>query len=106
MRSAGQTFGVRQSRPRHGSPFSSSLQPRPHMFAVGPPTSVIVPRKSWCPERAAASRRIDSSLRPWIVRPWWNVIEQNEQSIRSEEHTSELQSHSDLVCRLLLEKKL
>src|SRR5260221_6376461 len=26
-------------------------------------------------------------------------------SDRSEEHTSELQSHSDLVCRLLLEKK-
>src|SRR5260221_9644438 len=26
-------------------------------------------------------------------------------SYRSEEHTSELQSHSDLVCRLLLEKK-
>src|SRR5260221_9576393 len=26
-------------------------------------------------------------------------------SMRSEEHTSELQSHSDLVCRLLLEKK-
>src|SRR5437588_7691540 len=28
-----------------------------------------------------------------------------EQEERSEEHTSELQSHSDLVCRLLLEKK-
>src|SRR5438034_4452817 len=27
------------------------------------------------------------------------------QAFRSEEHTSELQSHSDLVCRLLLEKK-
>src|SRR5260221_8899994 len=27
------------------------------------------------------------------------------QGRRSEEHTSELQSHSDLVCRLLLEKK-
>src|SRR5438034_2226038 len=27
------------------------------------------------------------------------------QDARSEEHTSELQSHSDLVCRLLLEKK-
>src|SRR5437588_8418173 len=27
------------------------------------------------------------------------------QVVRSEEHTSELQSHSDLVCRLLLEKK-
>src|SRR5438034_5868079 len=26
-------------------------------------------------------------------------------ALRSEEHTSELQSHSDLVCRLLLEKK-
>src|SRR5438132_14258670 len=25
--------------------------------------------------------------------------------VRSEEHTSELQSHSDIVCRLLLEKK-
>src|SRR5260221_5415251 len=28
-----------------------------------------------------------------------------ESVVRSEEHTSELQSHSDLVCRLLLEKK-
>src|SRR5437667_9249871 len=27
------------------------------------------------------------------------------QLLRSEEHTSELQSHHDLVCRLLLEKK-
>src|SRR5947207_8684117 len=27
------------------------------------------------------------------------------ETLRSEEHTSELQSHSDLVCRLLLEKK-
>src|SRR5437667_5812613 len=26
-------------------------------------------------------------------------------TLRSEEHTSELQSHHDLVCRLLLEKK-
>src|SRR5436190_6364764 len=29
----------------------------------------------------------------------------NPEPPRSEEHTSELQSHSDLVCRLLLEKK-
>src|SRR5438034_7958788 len=29
----------------------------------------------------------------------------NDTVLRSEEHTSELQSHSDLVCRLLLEKK-
>src|SRR5438132_6108369 len=31
---------------------------------------------------------------------WWGP-----EGFRSEEHTSELQSHSDLVCRLLLEKK-
>src|SRR2546428_8591612 len=29
----------------------------------------------------------------------------NDLKLRSEEHTSELQSRSDLVCRLLLEKK-
>src|SRR5438105_14879694 len=29
----------------------------------------------------------------------------DEQTLRSEEHTSELQSRVDLVCRLLLEKK-
>src|SRR5438132_2810643 len=32
-------------------------------------------------------------------------METYDQVSRSEEHTSELQSHSDLVCRLLLEKK-
>src|SRR5260221_2694776 len=31
--------------------------------------------------------------------------EAHREFLRSEEHTSELQSHSDLVCRLLLEKK-
>src|SRR5947207_6534812 len=31
--------------------------------------------------------------------------ERRRQRDRSEEHTSELQSHSELVCRLLLEKK-
>src|SRR2546421_8086917 len=32
-------------------------------------------------------------------------INEQRAAIRSEEHTSELQSRSDLVCRLLLEKK-
>src|SRR5436190_10993437 len=32
-------------------------------------------------------------------------IEDTDPATRSEEHTSELQSHSELVCRLLLEKK-
>src|SRR2546421_4903921 len=32
-------------------------------------------------------------------------LDLGERRVRSEEHTSELQSRSDLVCRLLLEKK-
>src|SRR5688500_19256949 len=36
------------------------------------------------------------------LRPWYAV---GDQAIRSEEHTSELQSPCKLVCRLLLEKK-
>src|SRR5438132_10726664 len=40
----------------------------------------------------------DKSLTEGALRLHSNVS-------RSEEHTSELQSHSDLVCRLLLEKK-
>src|SRR5947207_11224795 len=39
--------------------------------------------------------------RPLIISPGYPV----QSALRSEEHTSELQSHSDLVCRLLLEKK-
>src|SRR5438270_1587350 len=35
----------------------------------------------------------------------WNLTSASGQKIRSEEHTSELQSQSNLVCRLLLEKK-
>src|SRR5438034_9218925 len=34
-----------------------------------------------------------------------HVLVERARAERSEEHTSELQSHSDLVCRLLLEKK-
>src|SRR5438132_8131017 len=33
------------------------------------------------------------------------TVDPNPRGPRSEEHTSELQSHSELVCRLLLEKK-
>src|SRR5437773_3295932 len=37
--------------------------------------------------------------------PKYDVLGSFEGQSRSEEHTSELQSHHDLVCRLLLEKK-
>src|SRR5476649_3090109 len=36
---------------------------------------------------------------------WPSPARYSDIAARSEEHTSELQSHSDLVCRLLLEKK-
>src|SRR5438034_7951179 len=35
----------------------------------------------------------------------WTALRAVRERHRSEEHTSELQLHSDLVCRLLLEKK-
>src|SRR5437773_7326761 len=49
------------------------------------------PRGLHFPSRAAISAGKPKMLAPTMVR--------------SEEHTSELQSHHDLVCRLLLEKK-
>src|SRR5690242_20988652 len=39
------------------------------------------------------------------LKQYSNAIELLERLTRSEEHTSELQSHVNLVCRLLLEKK-
>src|SRR5256886_15760275 len=39
------------------------------------------------------------------TNPTWGEVAQCGQILRSEEHTSELQSQSNLVCRLLLEKK-
>src|SRR5260221_5073909 len=50
------------------------------------------------------SPSISAKRRPTGTRRWctWDKLKKLK---RSEEHTSELQSHSDLVCRLLLEKK-
>src|SRR5256886_4524341 len=44
-------------------------------------------------------------LRTWIERPSSGCNSRSIPIARSEEHTSELQSQSNLVCRLLLEKK-
>src|SRR5260221_10034914 len=68
--------------------------------------------KSLSPPGSAAARGdspMDSKVSPAIA-----IVSQRSSRLelrrrsphhRSEEHTSELQSHSDLVCRLLLEKK-
>src|SRR4051812_49601711 len=46
------------------------------------------------------------ALAPQIVLTLWHAQAFHRvRTIRSEEHTSELQSHVNLVCRLLLEKK-
>src|SRR5438477_6923187 len=47
---------------------------------------------------------------PWTLAPYKMLVDlvkdpRSGVSMRSEEHTSELQSHVNLVCRLLLEKK-
>src|SRR5436190_11701041 len=70
-----------------------------------PPRSTLFPYTTLFRSRARASRgraarrRVGSSPPPELPRG------HRRSSGRSEEHTSELQSHSDLVCRLLLEKK-
>src|SRR5262249_61418331 len=72
-----------------------------------PPSSTLFPYttlfRSWCRARptSSAHRRRSSGSSPPGPSPrrcaWWRG--------RSEEHTSELQSLTNLVCRLLLEKK-
>src|SRR5438034_3143391 len=65
---------------------------RPHRSTLFPYTTLF--RSS----RLECSRQWPGSIRR-------DIAKQASCASRSEEHTSELQSHSDLVCRLLLEKK-
>src|SRR5260221_5106497 len=59
------------------------------------------------PEQFARANRIEKSFASQWINPRRRISDQRPVfSMRSEEHTSELQSHSDLVCRLLLEKKI
>src|SRR5437868_13305893 len=50
-------------------------------------------------------KAVGSQLCPQKWRLWIEHRERVVIKVRSEEHTSELQSRFDLVCRLLLEKK-
>src|SRR5690606_41740769 len=65
---------------------------------------------SWstCSGRAApqpARLRSSSTLRRWMTSMMVEAFLKRSARSRSEEHTSELQSRENLVCRLLLEKK-
>src|SRR5260221_8528587 len=88
-----------------------------------PPRSTLFPyttlfRSSSAPARIAGTRatpgaRAGELAEPDLLAFLGRLVDRVHQlhhrqdlvGVRSEEHTSELQSHSDLVCRLLLEKK-
>ncbi len=60
-------------------PFFQRGHEREYMFAVGPPTSVIMPLKPCILVSRVASRRMESMLRLCTIRPWWWVRAQKEQ---------------------------
>src|SRR5438105_10033532 len=74
-------------------PPRSTLFPYTTLFR-SPPRACLSPRL-WSPR--TTSRPASRTRSPTCAAPSY--------SARSEEHTSELQSRVDLVCRLLLEKK-
>src|SRR5437867_7185552 len=71
--------------------FRSATTPSPARGATTPWTAA----RGWTPRFIPARARSTCWPRPGAITQW----------PRSEEHTSELQSPYDLVCRLLLEKK-
>src|SRR5436309_5378175 len=66
-----------------------------------PPRSTLFPYTTLFRSSSASVAARSSASRYWsaVSRPPGNFVR------RSEEHTSELQSRENLVCRLLLEKK-
>src|SRR5438874_9223207 len=71
-----------------------------------PPKSTLFPYTTLFRSRLAKSRSLGTSIN--LCAAWastGSIFITFMNSIRSEEHTSELQSRRDLVCRLLLEKK-
>src|SRR5438034_7141229 len=68
-----------------------------------PISSCLAARKLLRSNSAGSARSGKNRLCAATSKPWMFMSRKG--SLRSEEHTSELQSHSDLVCRLLLEKK-
>src|SRR2546427_5446344 len=66
-----------------------------------PPRSTLFPYTTLFRSQQVADRRADRLRRDPVLL----VVLRLQRAARSEEHTSELQSQSNLVCRLLLEKK-
>src|SRR5690606_39821090 len=84
---------------------SPTLFPYTTLFRSAPPCSMCCTSPSCAPPRPRASPTAAGSwatpcpMPPFRWSRWWAC------ALRSEEHTSELQSREKLVCRLLLEKK-
>src|SRR5260370_5520040 len=72
------------------------MQTRCCVFTIRQPTRIPA-QVSVCRSNSSGTTYRLSARRLWRKT--------GQQSPRSEEHTSELQSHLNLVCRLLLEKK-
>src|SRR5256885_10772176 len=83
-------------------PPRSTLFPYTTLFRSPSSALIRAPTSSVSPLRPAL-RKIVRSL--WARRLWDFPRKPDIQDRRSEEHTSELQSPCNLVCRLLLEKK-
>src|SRR2546427_2016775 len=70
-----------------------------------PPRSTLFPYTTLFRSHFRASQRYHLASESRPTPSWRRCRDQNASAGRSEEHTSELQSQSNLVCRLLLEKK-
>src|SRR5438105_6138328 len=97
-------MGAFTSRASSQEPFWGAVR-RPTVSRITPPAPVSVHcRTQWCGRApggaAGAGKRTGFPTKQPTV-----AIMSGHGSARSEEHTSELQSRVDLVCRLLLEKK-
>src|SRR6266496_1919182 len=90
---------LHQAQPAGGGPPQRPDPPPTHDSAV-PPRSV-----QRGPVRSVSAPSCTRPSRPAAVRRSARTRRQRTTARRSEEHTSELQSRRELVCRLLLEKK-
>src|SRR5260221_4857541 len=70
-----------------------------------PPRSTLFPYTTLFRSRGHDYEKTDECLFAFRIHWFPSLPQRSSGATRSEEHTSELQSHSDLVCRLLLEKK-
>src|SRR5690606_22566351 len=79
------------------------------LFSIGRPEcgihSVPSQRLAWVPRHGSSSGPTNSALANSGSASRSDHCFQPITAVRSEEHTSELQSRENLVCRLLLEKK-